>query len=240
MKGKRAGLLLIGFGVICIVISLYMLQDRRETEGKDKIEPDIITEDNGEKAGQDIEGQENNKDTAGGQKTSNEVATTTIELECDKPVQEINADMYEWPHENSRYANYKEPDIVVYLAQRKETFDEIVEGLNKYEGKELSAWIVWDEEEQEVGFSRTFAEDMEDDARYNLFEEFFREGMILSIYVKGDNISFEVAQNSHEFLYYYYDENRNKDIDEFMGNTDFVHVAPHWYWWWQEPMNEPH
>ena len=217
MKGKRAGLLLIGFGVICIVISLYMLQDRRETEGKDKIEPDIITEDNGEKAGQDIEGQENNKDTAGGQKTSNEVATTTIELECDKPVQEINADMYEWPHENSRYANYKEPDIVVYLAQRKEWFDELVGSFPKYEGRDIHGAIGWDEGEQMAYYDHFLCEDVV--PIYDEYEQFFCEGIIGSIGVGGEIVSFQSAQNSHEHLYYYYDENRNEKTDEFLrGN----------------------
>lgn len=237
MKSKKTGLLLIALGMVCIIVAVCMLKNNKGTERGGKREPEHKEISSEDTAGSDRDEKEGVLST---EEDSFAASTTSVVLDHDTPVQEINADMYEWPHGNTRYANLREPDIVVYLAQRKEMFDEIVEGLNKYEGKELSAWIVWDEEEQEVGFSRTFAEDMEDDARYNLFEEFFREGMILSIYVKGDNISFEVAQNSYEFLYYYYDENRNEETDDSQENTDFVHVAPHWYWWWHEPMNEPY
>lgn len=45
------------------------------------------------------------------------------------------------------------------------------------------------------------------------------------------------VQDSHEYLYYYYDENRSEETDEFLDDTHIVHVAPHW--WWQEPM-DPH
>ena len=211
--------------MICIVISLYMLWGKSTTEGKHKIEPDTITEDSGEKAMQDTEEQEN----------SVAVATTAIELERDKPVQEINADMYEWPHGNTRYANYKEPDIVVYLAQRKEWFDELVGTFQQYEGRDIYGTIGWDEEEQMVYYTHIFCEDVV--PIYDKYEQFFREGIISSIGVGGDIISFEAVNDPYEYLYYYYDENRNEKTDEFLRGNHIVHVASHW--WWQEP-TAPH
>ena len=215
LKSKKTGLLLIGFGLICIAISLYMLQDRPETEGKDKIEPDTITEDSGEEAIQD---------------TSVATATTAIELDHDTPVQEINSDMYEWPHENIWFEGYKEPDMVIYLAQRKELFDEFVAQYEKYEGKDIYGVVGWDEEEQMVYYEPMFSEDIV--AIYDKYEKFFREGMVWSIGVDGDGLSFYAMSNSHEILYYYYDENRNEKTDEFLEDNSIVHVAPHW--WWQE------
>ena len=197
-----------------------MLQDRQKTEGKGKIEPDTITGDSGEKAMQD---------------TSVATATTAIELDHDTPVQEINSDMYEWPYDNSRYASYKEPDIVIYLAQRKELFDEFVATFQKYEGKDIYGVVGWDEEEQMVYYEPMFSEDIV--AIYDKYEKFFREGVISSIDVNGDVISFEAVQNSHEYLHYYYDENRDKETDEFLDSNSIVHLAPHW--WWREP-DAPH
>ena len=211
--------------MICIVISLYMLWGKSTTEGKHKIEPDTITEDSGEEAMQDTEEQED----------SFIVATTVIELEHNKPVQEINADMYEWPHGNSRYANLREPDIVVYLAQRKEWFDELVGSFQKYEGRDIHGAIGWDEGEQMAYYDHFLCEDVV--PIYDEYEQFFCEGIIGSIGVGGEIVSFQSAQNSHEHLYYYYDENRNEKTDEFLRGTHIVHVAPHW--WWQEP-TAPH
>lgn len=229
MKSKKTSLLLIVLGIICIFIAVYMLQNNQGIQGgkKEPEHKEISSEDTTNSDEVKREGASSTEED------SYVAAKTSVVLDYDTPVHEINSDIYEWPHDNVWFEGYKEPDIVIYLAQRKEMFDKIVKGLNKYEGKELSAWIVWDEEEQVVGFSRIFAEDMEDDARYNLFDKFFREGMVLSIFVQGDNISFEVAQNPHEFLYYYYDEMRDEVTDEFLDSNNIVHVAPHW--WWQEP-----
>lgn len=72
---------------------------------------------------------------------------------------------------------------------------------------------------------------------YNKYEQFFREGIIDSMDIDGNGFSFQSVQDSHEYLYYYYDENRSEETDEFLDDTHIVHVAPHW--WWQEPM-DPH
>ena len=197
-----------------------MLQDRQETEGKSKIEPDTITENNGEKAIHD---------------TSVATATTAIELDHDTPVQEINSDMYEWPHENIWFEGYKEPDMVIYLAQRKELFDEFVAQFEKYEGKDISGLVDWDKEEQMVSYSPIFGEDVV--AIYDKYEKFFQENMISYFRINGECISFFAVHNSHEILYYYYDETRNEETDENLEDNSIVHVAPHW--WWQQPA-DPH
>ena len=222
---------MIGLGAICVIVSLYMFQGSSTTEKMNTTESDIVTEENGERAGQVTEGQESDKDAAKEQEASDAKATTAIELERDKPVHEINSDMYEWPHENIWFEGYKEPDMVIYLAQRKEWFDELVGEFQQYEGKDIYGIIGWDEEEQEVYYEPLFSEDIV--AKYDKYEQFFREGIISSLDVDGDGLSFQSAQDDHEYLYYYYDENRNEETDDFLESTYIVHVAPHW--WWQEP-----
>lgn len=191
-----------------------------------------VTEDSEEESTQVVEEQEADKTTT---EEKQETFTTAMELDHTTPVQEINPDMYEWPHGNTRYSWYKEPDMVIYLAQRKELFDEIATTFQKYEGRDIYGIVGWDEEEQMVYYEPMFSEDVI--AIYDKYEKFFRGGIVSSIDVNGDMVSFEAVQNSHEYLHYYYDENRDEKTDEFLKDNNIVHVAPHW--WWQEPV-DPH
>ena len=234
MKRKKAALLLIGFGAIFITISLYMLWSNPDKEVKDKKEPESVTE-NSEDDTQVLDEQDGDKGAAEGQKASVAAATTAIELERNTPVHEINSDMYEWPHDNVWFEGYKEPDMVIYLAQNKEWFDEIVATFQKYEGRDIHGVIGWDEEQQMAYYDHFLREDVL--PIYDKYEQFFREGIIASIGVGEEIVSFDPMRDSSGILYYYYDENANEKTDEFLEDNSIVHVAPHW--WWQEPM-DPH
>lgn len=229
MKNRKLSLLLIVLGILCISISIVMSYSHLGTKRKDKKEPESVTE-NSEDGTQVLDEQDGNKDTTEEQKASVAAVTTAIELERNTPVQEINSDMYEWPHDNVWFEGYKEPDMVIYLAQNKEWFDEIVATFQKYEGRDIHGVIGWDEEQQMAYYDHFLREDVL--PIYDKYEQFFREGIIASIGVGEEIVSFDPMRDSSGILYYYYDENANEKTDEFLEDNSIVHVAPHW--WWQE------
>lgn len=212
-----------------------MLWGNPDKEGRDKKESESVTENSEEDNTQVLDEKDSDNTITEEQKVSVAAATTAIELERNTPVHEINSDMYEWPHGNSRYANLREPDMVIYLAQRKEWFDEIVATFQKYEGRDIHGAIGWDEEQQMAYYDHFLREDVL--PIYDKYEQFFQEYIIRSIGVRERIISFHANRNSQGNLYYYYDENTNEKTDEFLEDNSIVHVAPHW--WWQEPM-DPH
>lgn len=235
MKNRKVSLLLIVLGILCISISIVVSYSHLGMKRKNKKELESVTENSGEDGTHAIDEKGSDNTTTEEQKASVAAATTAIELERNTPVQEINSDMYEWPHENIWFEGYKEPDLVIYLAQNKEWFDELVATFQKYEGKDIYGVVGWDEEQQMVYYEHMFREDVL--AIYDKYEQFFREGIISSIDVTGDIISFHANRNSQGYLHYYYDENRNEETDKFLESNYIVHVAPHW--WWRQPA-DPH